>query len=89
MCELRDIWESTSFSLEKLQCNPECVTEEQTGLKSRIGPSYKLTFTPTTTTTTLDILNNNNLLPKHKIAVIRQEGNFYPFNYNKNTINNK
>ena len=27
MTELRDIWESTSFALEMLQCNPKCVLQ--------------------------------------------------------------
>jgi phosphoribosylformylglycinamidine synthase len=29
MPSLRDIWEATSFSLEKLQCNPACVDQER------------------------------------------------------------
>ena len=29
MTVLRDLWEATSFELEKLQCNPQCVAEEQ------------------------------------------------------------
>jgi len=46
MTKLRDIWEATSFELEKLQTNVECVKEEQKGLALREIPNWKLTFTP-------------------------------------------
>lgn len=46
MTELRDIWEETSFVLERRQANPHCVQQEQTGLKARIAPPYNLTFDP-------------------------------------------
>ena len=46
MVDLRDIWEETSFNLEKLQANPECVTQEAAGLRQRKEPPYKLTFNP-------------------------------------------
>lgn len=71
MPELRDIWESTSFALEKLQCNPHCVMQEQSGLRTRTGALYNATF---------------NILPtpesiiqsppgtKYRVAVVRQEG---------------
>ena len=38
MTALRDVWESTSFALEKLQANPECVQEEEEGMKHRKVP---------------------------------------------------
>jgi len=38
MTVLRDVWESTSFALEKLQANPECVAVEQEGMKHRKVP---------------------------------------------------
>lgn len=44
MCELRDIWEETSFVLERRQTNPHCAHEEQTGMKKRQIPPYTLTF---------------------------------------------
>jgi len=62
---LRDIWEETSFELEKLQCNPECVEQEKNALKDRKGPSYHLSFTPSPTPP---------LVSHPKVAVIRQEG---------------
>ena len=29
MLDLRDVWEATSFALDKLQANPDCVEQEQ------------------------------------------------------------
>lgn len=46
MHELRDIWEETSFVLERRQANPHCVQEEQTGLRHRMSPPYAITFNP-------------------------------------------
>ena len=50
MTVLRDIWEDTSFHLENLQTNPECVAEERAGMSNRVAPHYKLTFDPNTHT---------------------------------------
>lgn len=69
MTTLRDIWEATSFHLEKRQRNPDCVAKEEAGLKSRKAPEWSLTYTP--------VLTNDSILSlksKHKVAVIRQEG---------------
>ncbi len=66
---LRDLWEATSFQLERRQRNPECVDQEEKGLKSRKVPEWKLTFAPEPTTDS--IMKSDN---KHKVAVIRQEG---------------
>lgn len=44
MTHLRDVWEETSFELDKLQANPECVQEEQKSLKSRKTPNWGLTY---------------------------------------------
>ena len=44
MTHLRDVWEATSFELDKLQANPECVLEEQRSLKTRKTPNWQLTF---------------------------------------------
>ncbi len=66
---LRDIWEETSFSLERLQRLEACVQAEQEGLKFRQTPSWKLSFTPAKT--------RNDLLVssvKPKVAIIREEG---------------
>lgn len=42
----RDVWEETSFALERLQAAEECVDQEQSGLKSRTAPTWKLPYTP-------------------------------------------
>ena len=44
MVAMRDIWEETSFQLEKLQANPECVQEESDGMKLRKAPPYRVNF---------------------------------------------
>ena len=69
MSALRDVWEATSFQLEKRQRNPKCVAQEEEGLKSRQAPQWKLTFTPTPTDEA--IMKSDT---KHKVAVLRQEG---------------
>jgi len=66
---LRDLWEATSFQLERRQRNPECVAQEELGLKSRKAPEWKLTYTPEPTDEA--IMSNET---KHKVAVLRQEG---------------
>lgn len=69
MTVLRDLWEETSFQLEHRQRNPECVKQEEAGLKLRKTPEWKLTYTPTKTDPA--IMESST---KHKVAVIRQEG---------------
>ena len=44
--ESRFLWEATSFRLERLQANAECVAQEESGLRERTGPTYELSFTP-------------------------------------------
>jgi phosphoribosylformylglycinamidine synthase len=66
---LRDVWESTSFQLEKRQRNPDCVAQEQEGLKFRKEPQWKLSFSPARTDPA--ILGAGT---KHKVAILRQEG---------------
>ena len=46
MVDLRDVWEATSFQLERLQTNPRCVKEEEAGLRDRKAPRYKFAFEP-------------------------------------------
>ena len=69
MTEWRDVWEATSFHLEKRQRNPDCVAQEEAGLKSRTAPQWKLTYTPEPTDSSITSSST-----KHKVAVIRQEG---------------
>jgi len=69
MTEWRDVWEATSFHLEKRQRNPVCVAKEEAGLKLRKAPEWKLTYSPEPTDESLMRSST-----KHKVAVIRQEG---------------
>ena len=41
---LHDLWEATSFKLDKLQSNPACAEQEQECLKKRHKPVWKLTY---------------------------------------------
>lgn len=68
MVQLRDVWEATSFQLERLQTNPRCVEEEEAGLRHRHAPKYSLSFTPSLAAP----INPSTSRPK--IAVIREEG---------------
>ena len=71
MTALRDVWEATSFQLEKRQRNPECVKQEEEGLKLRSAPQWKLSFEPKKTDPVTMAMPKTK---KHKVAVLRQEG---------------
>ncbi|KAM7453894.1 hypothetical protein BLSTO_05354 [Blastocystis sp. subtype 1] len=43
---LHDLWEATSFEVDKLQSNPACAEQEQEGMKKRHKPAWKLTYEP-------------------------------------------
>ncbi|KAK4256008.1 hypothetical protein QN277_008929 [Acacia crassicarpa] len=66
---LRDIWEDTSFRLEKFQRLASCVDMEREGLKHRCAPSWKLSFSPSFTSKEYMLATS-----KPKVAVIREEG---------------
>ncbi|KAL0459098.1 UNVERIFIED_CONTAM: putative phosphoribosylformylglycinamidine synthase, chloroplastic/mitochondrial [Sesamum latifolium] len=66
---LRDLWEETSFQLEKFQRLASCVELERKGLRNRHEPSWVLTFTPTYTDEKHMTANS-----KPKVAIIREEG---------------
>uniref|UniRef100_A0A2P2KHD9 phosphoribosylformylglycinamidine synthase n=2 Tax=Rhizophora mucronata TaxID=61149 RepID=A0A2P2KHD9_RHIMU len=66
---LRDMWEETSFQLEKFQRLASCVDLEKEGLKTRHEPSWKLSFTPSFTDEKC-----MTAVSKPKVAVIREEG---------------
>ena len=64
----RDVWECTSFQLERRQSNPACVEQEQAALSKPRETSLSLSFTPTPT-------------PQHwlgdsrpSVMVLREEG---------------
>ena len=67
MPALRDMWEATSFQLERLQANPACVAREEASLATRTGPQYTAPFTPMPP----EVLNAR---CKPKVAIVREEG---------------
>ncbi len=71
MSQWRDIWECTSFELERLQSNPACVAQEQHSLAGRSTPAYQLTFTPAPVSAAERALQ---LPTKPRVAVLREEG---------------
>jgi len=66
---LHDLWEATSFQLERQQCAIACVEEEEAGFRNRAVPPFHLTFTPEPTADS--ILASKR---EHRVAIIRQEG---------------
>ena len=71
MVDLRDIWEATSFQLERLQANKSCVEEEERNLSERKAPKYHLSFEPKGAVKKAASLLGGR---RHKVAVIREEG---------------
>jgi phosphoribosylformylglycinamidine synthase len=69
MEELRQVWEETSYRLDRLQANPECVDEERRNIFERTGAHFDLTFTPGETP--FEVLSRK---AKPKVAIIREEG---------------
>ncbi|RLN06342.1 hypothetical protein BBJ28_00016035, partial [Nothophytophthora sp. Chile5] len=69
MVDLRDVWEATSFELEKRQCNPECVAQEQRSLRTRTTPAWKVTYEPKLTPA-----RQLSTRGQHRVAVLREEG---------------
>jgi hypothetical protein len=61
---LRDVWEATSFELEKLQSAEATRAQEQAGLKARTAPKWDLTYTPVSTPRWRTEIDN-----KHKVRV--------------------
>ncbi|XP_053551007.1 phosphoribosylformylglycinamidine synthase [Bombina bombina] len=67
---LRALWEETSFQLDKLQANPTCVSQEEAGLRQRVGPKYQLTFDPSE----LYVSPSTAAITQPRVAIIREEG---------------
>jgi phosphoribosylformylglycinamidine synthase len=67
--DLRDVWEATSFELDRLQANPECVAVEAAGLLDRTGPSFHVPFEFGDSAPA--VLDSE---AKPLVAVIREEG---------------
>ena len=69
MPALRDVWEATSFQLDRLQTNPTCVAQEEGSLATRTGPQYTAPFAPKPTPPA--VLSAR---CKPKVAIVREEG---------------
>ena len=69
MVKLRQIWEETSYQLERLQANPKNVEEEKINIFDRKNPINKLSFVPEQTKKEMFGEKNN-----PKVAIIREEG---------------
>ncbi len=69
MTALRDLWEATSFELDRLQADPDCVAEERRGLRTRSAPAYALSFVPARTADA--VLASKTKIP---VAIVREEG---------------
>jgi phosphoribosylformylglycinamidine synthase len=69
MRELRDIWQQTSFELDKLQANPVSAEAERKVNFKRKGPQYNLTFEPALTPEA-----KMKIKKKPKIAILREAG---------------
>ncbi|KAG8140824.1 putative Phosphoribosylformylglycinamidine synthase protein [Naja naja] len=67
---LRNWWEATSFQLERLQANPDCVAQEEMGLSKRTEPNFTLTFNPQEELPLLQEM----ALPAPRVAILREEG---------------
>ncbi len=69
MRDLRQMWEETSYRLNRLQKDVKCAEEENKNIYARMNPKYKLSFKPTPA--------NRRIMEKEKkpkIAIIREEG---------------
>jgi len=66
---LRQWWEETSYQIERLQANPECVDEENKNLPYRRGQTYVIPFEPKPTSSY--ILKKT---VKPEVAILREEG---------------
>jgi phosphoribosylformylglycinamidine synthase len=67
MRHLRDLWEETSYHLERLQANRECAEEERQKIYDRKAPPFHLTFVP-------EQMRWGKAKKKPKVAIIREEG---------------
>ena len=67
--DLRDSWEATSFQLDRLQANPDCVEQEESGLRDRGGPVFHVPFQVEETPPS--VLESKRKL---KVAILREEG---------------
>lgn len=66
---LRQLWEETSYQLERLQANPECADQERRNIFARKGPEYVIPFDPKPTP-----MRRMNAAEKPPVAILREEG---------------
>lgn len=71
MVALRDMWEETSFQLDKLQANPDCVKSERFCLLQSLEPNYYLSFPSISVN---DVIEWPLFPSSLRVAVIREEG---------------
>jgi len=71
VASLRDVWEATSFRLERLQTAEECAEAEEAGMASRTAPKWNIPFTPSWTP---ENKINAPASGKVRVAIIREEG---------------
>jgi phosphoribosylformylglycinamidine synthase len=69
MRALRQVWEETSYRIERLQINPQCADEERKNIFDRKGPGYVIPFKPGQTPA--PILEAKK---KPEVAILREEG---------------
>ncbi|MBI2854208.1 MAG: phosphoribosylformylglycinamidine synthase [Chloroflexi bacterium] len=69
MRHLRDIWQGTSFQLERLQSNSKCAEAERRANYDRSGLSFHFTFTPEPTPEA-----KIKARKKPRVAILREEG---------------
>lgn len=66
--DLRDVWEKTSFMLEKRQANVDCVKAEEKGLRERTGAKYVVPWAPKEKEYEAGVER------KPKVGILREEG---------------
>jgi phosphoribosylformylglycinamidine synthase len=69
MQPLRQLWEETSYQIERLQMNPECADQEKQNIFDRTGPKYHVSFEPKLTPAHIIEMSE-----KPDVAIIREEG---------------
>jgi phosphoribosylformylglycinamidine synthase len=75
MPALRAVWEETSYQLDRLQANPECVEDERRNILERPGPKYALAFAPEDMPgEAVPSLGKRAVPSRPKVAIIREEG---------------
>lgn len=74
--EFRDVWEATSFALERLQAAPEVSQMEREGLRFRVPPQWRMSYVPEWTAGIGASGGPVGTLPADapRVAILREEG---------------